>query len=170
MKKLFSADIVKQPGRSVTWETTAGASSEPLEVLEVNVIFTKPQATAAALKAAESFAQGLGACICVRAAIVVPLRLPLDRPPISVCFFEKLLRDLVGQPEPDGSELTAHLYVCRDWVEALLEVLKPNSLVVIGDRKHWWPTRASRMAGALRAQGHRVAFVNAKEQTTGSRR
>ena len=164
MRKLYSADIVKQPGWSVTWETTAGVGSEPLEV---NVIFTERKATVAALQAAESFASGLGGYIRVLASIVVPLRLPLDRPPVSVCFFEQLLAHLVGQPGTDAFERTAHLYICRDWTGTLLQVLKPNSLVVIGGRKHWWPTAASRMAGALRARGHRVAFVDIKEQRTG---
>lgn len=156
-----------QLGQSVTWETTAETDSQPLEV---NVIFTELQATAAALRAAESLARGLGACIRLWAAIIVPLRLPLDRPPVSVRFMEQLLGDLAGQPEQDGSDVTVHLYVCRDWLGALSQVLKPNSLVVIGGRTHWWPTAASRMAGALRGKGHRVVFVDVKERTTGSRR
>ena len=167
MQNVYSADIVIQPGQSVPWETATGTDSEPLEV---NVIFTEPQATAAALKATESFARGFGACIRLRAAIVVPFRLPLDQPPISVCFFERFLCDLVGQPQQDGFERTIHLYLCRDRGETLLRVLKPNSLVVIGGRKHWWPTPATRMAGALRAKGHRVVFVDVEGRTTGSLR
>ena len=165
MKNLYSADIVKQPTGSAIWETTTGFASEPLDV---NVIFTQQHATAAALKSAQSLARGLGASIRLRAAIVVPLRLPLDQPPVSVRFMERLLCDLVGQPEPDGSEVSVHLYVCRDWIETLLQVVRPNSLVVIGGRKHWWPTAASRMARALRGIGHRVVFVDIKEQPTGS--
>lgn len=167
MKKLYSADIVKQPGRSVTWETTAGSGSEQLEV---NVLYTERRATAAALKAAQSFASGLGACIRLRAVVNVPWRFPLDQSPVSTRFMEEILGDLAIQAEADGAEVTGHLYLCRDSVEALLQVLKPNSLVVIGGRKHWWPTAASRMAGALRAKGHRVAFVDGKESTAGSRR
>ena len=164
MHNVYSADIVKQPGQSVPWETTTETDSEPLEV---NIIFTEPQATTAALKAAESFARELRAHIRLQAAIVVPFRVPLDQPLVSVSFFEQLLRDLVGQSEQDGFGRTIHLYICRDRNEALLQVLKPSSLVVIGGRKHWWPTTASRMARALRAQGHRVVFVDVKEQTTG---
>jgi hypothetical protein len=161
MKKPFSA-AVKQPGRPITWETTAELNSEPLEV---NVVFTERQTTAAALKAAESLAQGLEASILLRAAIIVPHRLPLGRPPVSVPFFEKLLCDLVSQPEGDDPDVTVRLYICRDWATTLLQVLKPNSLVVIGGRKHLWPTRASRLEGALRAAGHRVVFVDIKHQT-----
>jgi hypothetical protein len=165
MMNLYGVDVVKQSKGWVACETTARSGSEPLEV---NVIFTQQQATAAALKSAESLARGLEASIRLRAAIVVPLRLPLDQPPVSVPFMERLLGDLVGQPEPGGPELSVHLYVCRDWIEMLLQVLRPNSLVVIGGRKHWWPTAASRMARALRGIGHRVVFVDIREQRTGS--
>jgi hypothetical protein len=161
MKKPFSA-AVRQSGRFIDRETTAGPNSERLEV---NVVFTETQTTAAALKAAESLAQGLEACILVRAAIIVPHRLSLDRPPVSVCFFQKLLRDLVSRRDRHDSDLTVQLYICRDWFATLLQVLKPNSLVVIGGRKHLWPTRASRLARALRATGHRVVFVDIKQQT-----
>ena len=164
MNKPHSADIVQQPRRTADWEPTTGSDSDPLEV---NVIFTGPQATAAALKSAESMARDLGARIRLRAAIAVPLRLPLDQSPVSVPFMEQLLADLVGQPDPDRPERTGELYVCRNRVEALLRVLKPNSLVVIGGRKRWWPTPASRMAGAIRAKGHRVVFVDAKVSSLG---
>ncbi len=164
MNNLFSASTVKQCKASEAGETASSLASEPLEV---NVVFTKQQATAAALQTAQSLARGLGATIRLRAGIVVPLRLSLDQPPVSVQFMEGLLRNLVGQPEPAGSEVTVHLYVCRNWIETLLHVLRPNSLVVIGGRRQWWPSEATRMAAALRVKGHRVALVSAKGQTLG---
>jgi hypothetical protein len=167
MKNLYGVTITQLPHQPLSCGTSAGIGSD---LFEVNVIFTDQGATAAALKFAQSFARDLGACIRLRAAIVVPMRLHLDQPPVSVPFMVQVLRDLVGQPEPNGSELSAHLYVCRDWIETLLEVLKPDSLVVIGGRKHWWPTAASRMAGTLRARGHRVAVVDVNGQTTGNLR
>lgn len=72
--KLYNADIVKQPGEMVTWETVAGTDSQPLEV---NIIFTETQVTAAALNAAESFAEELGARIRLRVALVVPLQVSI---------------------------------------------------------------------------------------------
>lgn len=164
MNALRKTGMARQARRSVTSETTAGAGSLPLEV---NVIFTEPPATAAALRAAESFARGLGACVRLRAAIIVPWQLPLDQPPVSVSFFEQILRDLVDQQNPDAPEQTIHLYICRDWVETLLEVLRPNSVVVIGCRKCWWPTGESRMVRALRAKGHRVVLVDFGRQLAG---
>jgi hypothetical protein len=133
--------------------------------LEVNVIFTNPQATAAALKIAGSLARDLGACIRVRAAIAVPYVLPLDNPPVSVRFSERLLSDLLCGLELDAFEPSVHVYLCRDRLQTLSSVLVHNSLVVIGGRKHWWPTAESGMAKALRSRGHRVVFIGLKRGT-----
>ena len=162
MKDQFNSAITKPARPSVSWETAEGLGPGRLEV---NVIFTDPQATVAALKTAGSLARDLGACIRVRAAIAVPYALPLDKPPVSVGFTERLLSDLVCRLELDAFEPSVHLYLCRDQVETLLQVLRPNSLVVIGGRKHWWPTAESRMARALRSKGHRVVFIGLKKGT-----
>src|SRR6185436_18478235 len=65
--------------------------------LEVNVIYTNPKATGAALKSAALLARDLGARIELKAVITVPMRLPLDQPPVSVSFLERLLAKLVCQ-------------------------------------------------------------------------
>lgn len=127
--------------------------------LEVNVIYTNPKATAMALKSAALLARDLGARIELRAVMAVPLRLPLDHPPVAVSFLERLLAKLVWQLEPCPFEPSVHLYLCRDQIETLLHVLEPHSLVIIGGRKHWWPTQETRMARTLRSHGHRVVFV-----------
>jgi hypothetical protein len=137
--------------------------------LAVNVIFTDVQSTAAALKFAQSFARELGARISLRAAIAVPFQLPLDRPQISVAFLQDAMRELVAQLKSETFDPTIHLYLCRDRVWALSQVLKPNSLVVIAGRKRWWPTAETRMARALRAKGHRVVFVDSRAWSASER-
>ncbi|MGA9882380.1 MAG: hypothetical protein WBQ34_01545 [Candidatus Acidiferrales bacterium] len=161
MKKFKSAELTKRPGQSFTWETAKGTS---LGLLEVNVIFTNMEATAAALSATESFARDLGARIRLRAGIVVPVQLPLDQPLVSVNFFEQALRKLMHSSESDEFERTIHLYICRDWNDTLVEVLKPDSVVVIGFRKRRWPTAESRLARALRAKGIRVMLVDTRRK------
>ena len=146
----------------VSRETTEGLGPGRLEV---NVIFTDPQATAAALKTAESFARDLGACIRMRAAIPVPYPLPVDKPPVPVSFTERLLSDLVCHLEQGGLEPTIDLCLCRDRLGTLLRVLRPHSVVVIGGRKRWWPTAETRMAKALRSKGHRVVFIGFMKET-----
>ena len=162
MKNQSNTAIAKPARPSAIWDTAEGLGPKRLEV---NVIFTDPQATVAALKTAGSLARDLGACIRVRAAIAVPYALPLDKPPVSVRFTERLLSDLVCRLELDTFEPSVHLYLCRDQVETLLQVLSPNSLVVIGGRKHWWPTAERRVARALRSKGHRVVFIGVKRGT-----
>jgi hypothetical protein len=137
--------------------------------LAVNVIFTDVQSTAAALKFAQSFARELGASISLRAAVAVPFQLPLDQPQISVAFLQDAMRELVAQLKSETFDPTIHLYLCRDRVWALSQVLKPNSLVVIAGRKRWWPTAETRMARALRAEGHRVIFVDSKARSASER-
>ena len=127
--------------------------------LVVNVIFTDPQGTALALETAGSLACSLGASIQLLAAHPVPYRLPLDEPQVSVRFAERLLSDLVAGLDQDGFETSARLYLCRNRHETLMQILRPNSLVVIGGRRRWWPTTASRMARALRSKGHQVVFI-----------
>jgi hypothetical protein len=166
MKKLASTELTKLRGQSFTTEIVEGTAAEPLEV---NVIFTELKATAAALKAADSLARELGAHIRLRAGLVVPVQLPLDQPLVSVEFLQKVLRELVNVSEPDALERTAHLYICRDWIGTLSEVLKPESVVVIGLRKRWWPTSAGRLVRALRAQHNRVIVIDTNRQVAGSR-
>ena len=143
----------------VGWDTAEGLGpGQP----EVNVIFTDPQATVVALKTAGSLARDLGAFIRLRAAIAVPYALPPDAPLVSVPFTERLLSDLVCRPELNTFDPSAHLYLCRDQVDTLLRVLRPNSLVVVCGRKRWWPTPERRKVKALRSKGHQVVFVGLK--------
>jgi hypothetical protein len=41
-------------------------------------------------------------------------------------------------------------------METIRQVLKPDSVVIVGGRKRWWPTREQKLATALRRDGHRV--------------
>lgn len=128
--------------------------------LEVNVIFTNPQATAAALQYAASLAHDLDAVVRLRAGIVVPFLLPLDEPPVSVAFTERLLSGLVSRLDANSFARTVDLYVCRDWQETLLQILKPDSPVVIGSSTRWWPRAEDRLTKALRSNGHRVLVAD----------
>jgi hypothetical protein len=148
--------------RRVNSETAEGPGPRDLVV---NVIFTDPEGTALALETAGSLAGSLGASIQLLAAQAVPYRLPLDEPQVSVRFAERLLSDLVDGLDQDAFETSARLYLCRNRLETLMRVLRPNSLVVIGGRKRWWPTAASRMARALRSKGHQVVFIDLRSRT-----
>ena len=130
--------------------------------LEVNVIYTSPRATASALQYAESLARGLDASIRLRAAIVVPWQLPLDKPPVSVAFTERLLSGLISRRRGDSAACAVDVYLCRDRCDTLLHVLDPNSPVVIGSGNRWWPGPENRLAKALRSKGYRVIVAGSR--------
>jgi hypothetical protein len=129
--------------------------------LELQVIFTSAAGTRAALAAASQYARGLGARITILAAQVVPYPLPLDCPPVPVEFTERTLRSLASEQNVASEvELAVELYLCRDKNETIRKVLKPDSLVVIGGWKRWWPAAENRLEKLLRRDGHRVILAN----------
>jgi hypothetical protein len=159
MNNPYSPAVTNIPGKTVTQKPGTGFALGPLEV---NVIFTGQDSTVAALACAQSFAQELGARIHLQFAVEVPFPLELERPGVSVPFLQEQLSKVMADAEKDGIEARAHLYLCRDRLQALQQALKPNSLVVIGGRRRWWPTPEGRIARALRAKGHRVIYADSK--------
>ena len=129
--------------------------------LSINVVYTSPDTTIAAMRAAECFAGDLGGSIHIRAMIAAPRQLALDLAFTSVQFLKRLLTDLVERMGAMGCEYVLHVYVCRSRIETILRVLRPSSLLVIGGRRRFWPTAERRLAKAAISAGHSVAFVNA---------
>ena len=124
--------------------------------LNIVVIFTSSSATIAALMRAGSLAKSLNADITLIVPQVVPFPLPLTSPPVLLDFQESRFREIA---EGIPVEIGVHLYLCRDKLETLKEVLQPRSLVVVGGRKSVWPTREERLARKLRRAGHDVIFT-----------
>ena len=139
---------IGRPERSAEEELKRG--------LEVAVVFTSIESTAAALKSASELANRLSARITLLVPQVVPYPLPLTSPPVLLDFNERRFRFLAAQ---SPVETTVQMYLCRDRLEALRTVLKPHSLVVIGGLKRWWPTSEKKLAGQLRRLGHEVLFT-----------
>jgi hypothetical protein len=81
--------------------------------------------------------------------------LPLESPPVLVEFNERRFR-LIASQSP--VETTVQIYLCRDGLETLTNVLTTGSIVVIGGQKRWWPTREKKLARQLRRAGHDVVF------------
>jgi hypothetical protein len=123
--------------------------------LNIAVVFTSTEATLAALKEAGALASSLGARITLLVPQIVPYPLALETPPVLIEFNEKRFR-LIARQSP--VETTVQIYLCRDGMETLTNVLSPGSIVVIGGQKRWWPTREKKMARQLRRAGHEVVF------------
>jgi hypothetical protein len=69
-----------------------------------------------------------------------------------------LAKDLMPFQQ-NSLDITPHLYLSRDRIETLLQVLQSNALVILAGRKRPWPTAESRMAKRLQVEGHRVVFL-----------
>ena len=126
-------------------------------VLNIAVIFTSVNATLEALRQAGSLASSLGAHVTLLALQVVPYPLPLESPPVLLDWNENRFQRIA---EESPVETTVRLYLCRETLQTLRDVLNPGSLVVIGARKNWWPfSREKRLARSLRRAGHDVVFT-----------
>ena len=119
------------------------------------MIFTSAESTLAALKEAGALASSLGARITLLVPQVVPFPRPLESPPVLIEFNERRFRILANQI---AVETSVRIYLCRDGLETLTSVLSPGSIVVLGGRKRWWPTREKKLARRLRRAGHEVVF------------
>jgi hypothetical protein len=145
--------------RSLNPETSrpaAAPSEEQESELSITVIFTSVAATVAALKKAGSLAESLGARITLVVPQIVPYPLPLTSPPVLLEFHEKRFREIATESPVD---IRVQLYLCRDGLEMLRKALKPHSLVIVGGRKRFWPTREKTLARKLGRAGHEVIFT-----------
>ena len=150
----------------MVWKTTEIPKTPSrlgrLAELEIDVVFTSSEATIAALKRASELSRDLGASIRLVVPHVVPYKYPLDRPPVAVGFTRERMLDLVLKGLSADARVTIDLYLGRERQKTLFDVLKPNSLVIIGGRRRWWATEDSRLAKALRSRGHQVVFIDLK--------
>jgi hypothetical protein len=146
-------EMVLAPDRKGTAPSQAGESEHRLAI---TVVFTSTSATTAALRKAGVLADNLNACIKLVAPQVVPYPLPLETPPVLLAFSERRFREIAME---SPVETTVQIFLCRDRWETLKGVLAPHSLVVVGGRRRWWPTKEETLARKLRRAGHEVIFT-----------
>ena len=125
--------------------------------LRVYVLFTEMSETIAALRSAVSLSANLPARIVLLVPLTVPHPLPLERPPVSLSFVCRRIRELalaVTLP------IEALVYLSRDPHQAVIDMLSPASLVVIGSRSRWFFEKSKRIARKLRRRGHQVVLAD----------
>lgn len=127
--------------------------------LRVTVVHTTTEGTIAALRAAATLAKGLGAEVVLFSAEEVPLQFPLDKLPVPVDLLERRLHKLIYASGIRGNEVRVQLLLCRNKYASLRRALRPGSLVVIAERKHWWSRRTGKLQQFLKDLGHHVVLV-----------
>ncbi len=145
--------------RPATGHPAQPAGVEADRQLNIAVVFTSVESTLAALKEAGNLANSWGARIKLVVPQVVPYPLPLETPPVLVEFNENRFRVMASE---SPVETNVHIYLCRDRFEALTAALTPGSIVVLGGRKRWWPTKDETLARRLRRAGYEVLFKETK--------
>jgi hypothetical protein len=133
------------------------ATSEPVEELEVVVPYTEWAVTDAVLKRAASLTGGLNVRLKLIGVHAVPF--PADfRWPTAVhaCLVEQLMDLASRSPLP----VDAQVVLARSREEGFRYMLKPESTVLVGTRKHFWRTAEERLAKTLVADGHKVAVIH----------
>jgi hypothetical protein len=122
----------------------------------VVVLFTSANRTLKALESARSLAHTLCLPIVVLATPVVPYPLQLEEPQVPFNFKIRNFTETAKQYPEDISVVAYH---CRDRMQALKQVLPPDSPILVGIRKRWWPSCDERLARTLGRAGYSVTVV-----------
>jgi hypothetical protein len=125
--------------------------------LQIYVLFTEMSETMAALRSAVALSTNLPARIVLLVPLTVPHPLPLDRPPVSLDFVCRRIRELAAAV---AIQIEALVYLSRDPHEAVIKMLRPASLIVIGSRSRWLFEKSKRIARKLRRRGHHVVLAD----------
>jgi len=124
---------------------------------DVNIVYTTPEATRAALALTNSFVSGLAIRVHIFAFQVVPFPLELENPVVPADFaVQQIIHSL---DLPKDAAITLHYALCRDADDALMCSLKAHSVVVIAGRNRVGKAKEMRLARKLEGLGHEVVFV-----------
>lgn len=125
--------------------------------LAITVFHTAVRPTLCALRRAATLARGLGAAIRILNVRAVPYPLPLDKPPADREVLARNISTLAA-----GYPIPTHIEICygRDILDSLLQALSPNSIVLIGVKRKWCPSKERRWAKQLSRRGHHVILVD----------
>ncbi len=140
-------------------EWSGGEAAEGVDrPLDIVVLHTFDSSTRRALSTASTLAVELSARVHIVALQVVPYPLDLHAPQIPVSFTANRLRELA---EDAGVDAAIDVILCRDLMSTLSKVLRPQSVVVMGETNSpWWKFswfgRQNRLARRLRVLGHQV--------------
>jgi len=126
---------------------------------EVRIIYTTEAGTRRALERAWTLAQDLRAHVRLDFIYSVPYTLPLTAPAISLPFLREKLERLAKE---FPGEASVHIHLARDVFQALQAALPQSSLIVLGGRRGWFPTKEQRLERRLKKLGHQVLSAESR--------
>ncbi len=126
----------------------------------ISVVYTGFDETVPAARAGADLARKMGVPLRVVHFRTVPHNDDVERPagmsPVETdAFAERLRREQI--------DARVRVYLCRDEAASIPFAFKPRSIVLIGGRHSWFPTRIERWRHALEAAGHFVVLVDPSE-------
>ena len=130
--------------------------------LELVVPYTNAALAARALAAATELARGFEAAVTLMAVHVLPYPSPLE---CQEGIRKRLEAELTAVARTSPVSIRVKLVFARDRADAYLGLLRRRlelrrqSMVVIGTKDRWWPTREERLARKLTVAGHSVAII-----------
>jgi hypothetical protein len=125
--------------------------------LDVVVPYTEWSVTDALLKRAVALTAGLNARVTLVAVHTVPYQAPFGCPAAVHAHLVEQLVDLASRcPLPVNPQVV----LARDRTEGFCHVLRPESMVLVGARKHWWRTEEEKLARTLARDGHKVVLLH----------
>ncbi|MBI4165503.1 MAG: hypothetical protein HY508_07195 [Acidobacteria bacterium] len=139
------------------WEVPDVPGQFPDRGVPAQVVYTNHAATVGALHWVARLGISLGMRSVVLMFYAVPGALPLDWQSVPKGFLENRIRAL---KEATATEFSVRVYLCRHSRQILRKVLGPDSLVVVGGKRRWWPTDEQRLAEIHKKDGHQVFLVN----------
>ena len=143
--------MVKEKEGAAGQETSRDSSK-----IVITVLFTPHASPARAMDAAIRLAKGFDTSIEIIVPEIVPFALELDHPAIDT---RTLLSQVCELTNGVPVETAVHLCLGREVEQILSTVLKPDSIVVIGEREPLWLGKYHRISEYLRARGHQVIFT-----------
>lgn len=150
--------VTSEPGTASPTGARAQLMVPALRTDAVSVVYTTFEDTLEAARVAANLAQAMRVPLRVVHFRTVPRQVPVDQPdglsPVETEAF-------VGRLWQEGiTTARVRVYLCRDETRTIPFAFPQHSIVVIGSRRSWWPTRAERWRRALEDAGHFVMFVD----------
>ena len=131
--------------------------------LELVVLYTDPDLARALLRKAVALTAGLQARISLVAVHAVPFPADFFCAASTHSFLVDQLTLLADDcPLPVNPQVV----LARSREEGFRYALQPESIVLVGTRRHFWRTSEERLARTLASDGHKVALLHVEKGKT----